>query len=64
MDILYTRYKPKVKIVVDAFFNLCLFFPLFVMLLQRAIPRAAYSFTNKEFSEVGFWRPLMWPYRG
>jgi len=63
VDILYTRYKPKVKIVVDAVLNVCLFFPLFIMLLQRAIPRAAYAFTNKEFSEVGFWRPLMWPYR-
>jgi TRAP-type mannitol/chloroaromatic compound transport system permease small subunit len=63
VDILYTRYSPKVRVLVDAFLNLFLFFPLFVMLLQRAIPRAMYAFTNKEFSEVGFWRPLMWPYR-
>ena len=63
VDILYTRYSPKVRILVDAILNLFLFFPLYVMLLQRAIPRAIYSYTIKEFSEVGFWRPLMWPYR-
>ncbi len=63
VDILYTRYSPKMKTIVDAVLNVLLFFPLFAMLLQRAIPRAMYSFTISEFSEVGFWRPILWPYR-
>ena len=63
VDILYTRYSPKMKIIVDAVLNMLLFFPLFFMLLQKAIPRAMYSFTIGEFSEVGFWRPILWPYR-
>ena len=63
VDIIYTRYSPRVKKIVDAGLNIILFFPLYVMLIQRAIPRAIYSFTNHEFSEVGFWRPIMWPYR-
>jgi len=63
VDILYAKYPPKVKMIVDAVLNIFLFFPLFFMLLQRAVPRAIYAFTNHEFSEVGFWRPIMWPYR-
>ncbi len=63
VDILYAKYSPKVKLVVDAVLNVCLFFPVYIMLFQRAIPRTIFSYTNKEFSEVGFWRPLMWPYR-
>jgi len=63
VDILYTRFSPRVRTIVDTVFNFVLFFPVYVMLLQKAIPRAMYSFTNEEFSEVGFWRPLMWPYR-
>ncbi len=63
VDIIYARYSPKVKILIDAILNLCLFFPLFIMLLQRALPRALYSYTIQEFSEVGFWRPIIWPYR-
>jgi len=63
VDILYTRYSPKMKVIVDAVLNFLLFFPLFAMLLQKAVPRAMYSFTIGEFSEVGFWRPLLWPYR-
>jgi TRAP-type mannitol/chloroaromatic compound transport system permease small subunit len=63
VDILYSKYSPKVKLIVDAVLNVLLFFPVYVMLFSRAIPRTIFSFTNKEFSEVGFWRPLMWPYR-
>jgi len=63
VDILYTRFSPKVRTIVDAVLNILLFFPLYFMLIQKAIPRAIYSFTNKEFSEVGFWRPPLWPYR-
>ncbi len=63
VDVLYARYPPRVKMAVDAVLNIFLFIPVFAMLLQRAIPRAIYAFTNQEFSEVGFWRPLLWPYR-
>jgi len=63
VDVLYAKYPPRVKMVVDAVLNCFLFLPLFFMLLQRAVPRAMYAFTNKEFSEVGFWRPMLWPYR-
>ena len=63
VDVLYSKYSPKVKLAVDAVLNLLIFFPVYVMLLTRAVPRTIFSYTNKEFSEVGFWRPLMWPYR-
>lgn len=63
VDIIYSKYRPKVKLVVDAVLNILLFFPVYVMLFTRAVPRTIFSFTNHEFSEVGFWRPLMWPYR-
>lgn len=63
VDILYTKYSPKKKKILDATLNILLFFPVYFLLIQKAIPRAIYSFTNKEFSEVGFWRPLLWPYR-
>lgn len=63
VDILYTRYSDKTKIVVDAVGNIFLFFPLFIMMLERSVPRAIRSLVTGEFSEVGFWRPPLWPYR-
>ena len=63
VDVLYSKFSAKTKLVVDMVLNTVLSLPIFVMIVDRAIPRTIYSFTNKEFSEVGFWRPLMWPYR-
>ena len=63
VDLLYTKYSPRAKKIVDAGLNIFLFFPLYFMLIGKAVPRAIYSFTNNEFSEVGFWRPPLWPYR-
>ena len=44
VDILYARYSEKTKMLVDAAGNIFLFFPLFVMMLERAVPRAIRSF--------------------
>lgn len=63
VDVLYSKFSARTKLIVDTVLNTVLSLPLFVMIVDRAIPRTIYSFTNKEFSEVGFWRPLMWPYR-
>jgi TRAP-type mannitol/chloroaromatic compound transport system permease small subunit len=63
VDVIYSKFSAKVKLAVDTVLNIVLSLPLFVLILDRAIPRTIFSFTNKEFSEVGFWRPLLWPYR-
>ncbi|MFW6102770.1 MAG: TRAP transporter small permease subunit [Chloroflexota bacterium] len=64
VDILYTRYSEKTKLAVDAIGNMFLFLPLFAfMVIEHAVPRAIRSFVTGEFSEVGFWRPPLWPYR-
>jgi len=63
VDVIYSKFSAKVKLAVDTVLNIVLSLPLFVMILDRAIPRTIFSFTNGEFSEVGFWRPLLWPYR-
>ncbi len=63
VDIIYTHFPPRMKTIIDIVFNLVLFFPLYGVLLHKSVARAIWSFDNKEFSEIGFWRPLMWPFR-
>ncbi len=63
VDVLYARYSPRTKRVVDVVLNIVLFFPLFFMLVARAVPRAIHAYAIGEFSEVGFWRPPLFPYR-
>jgi len=63
VDILYTRMSERAQKIVDSVLNIIIFLPLFVVLLYQGFNRAIYSYMIKEFSEVGFWRPIMWPYR-
>ncbi len=64
VDIICARYSPKVKILIDAILNVYLFFPLFIMLLRRALTRVMYSYTIQEFSEVGSGGPSSGPTDG
>jgi len=63
VDIIYMRLSQKVKLIIDLVFTMVFFFPLFSILLQRSVSRAIWSFNCKEFSEVGFWRPPIYPFR-
>jgi len=63
VDIVYNYFPARMKTIVDLAFNALLFFPLYGILLYRSASRAIWAFHSKEFSEVGFWRPVMWPFR-
>lgn len=63
VDIIYMRLSERVKRVIDVVLMAGFFFPLWFFVLQRSVARAIWSFHSKEFSEVGFWRPIMWPFR-
>lgn len=63
VDIIYVRLPQRVKLIIDVFFTAMFFLPLMVVLLERSIDRAWWSSLLKEFSEVGFWRPPIYPFR-
>ena len=63
VDIIYMRLSQKVRLILDLVFTMVFFLPLFSILLQRSVQRAIWSFNCKEFSEVGFWRPPIYPFR-
>jgi len=63
VDIIYTRLSKKAKTIIDLFFTGGVYLPLMCMLLERSFSRACWSFRAGEWSEIGFWRPIMWPFR-
>jgi TRAP-type mannitol/chloroaromatic compound transport system permease small subunit len=63
VDIIYNKFPPRVRLFFDVLFTLIFFFPLITGLLLAAAGHAIEAYEIKEFSEVGFWRPLMWPFR-
>ncbi|NWF54367.1 MAG: TRAP transporter small permease subunit [Syntrophaceae bacterium] len=63
VDLIYNRFPPRVRLILDVVFTLLFFFPLLTGLIIVSAGYAIHSYQVKEFSEVGFWRPLMWPFR-
>lgn len=63
VDIIYMRLSKKAKLLIDLFFTGVVYLPLMSMLLERAFSRACWSFRIQEWSEIGFWRPIVWPFR-
>ena len=63
VDLIYNRFSPRTKLILDVVFTLLFFFPLLTGLIIVSAGYAIHAYQVKEFSEVGFWRPLMWPFR-
>ena len=63
VDILYNLFPEKTKLTIDIICTILLFFPLIIGLIIAASEHAIHAYIIKEFSEVGFWRPRMWPFR-
>jgi TRAP-type mannitol/chloroaromatic compound transport system permease small subunit len=63
VDLIYNRFSPRTRLILDVVFTLLFFFPLLTGLIIVSAGYAIHAYQVKEFSEVGFWRPLMWPFR-
>jgi TRAP-type mannitol/chloroaromatic compound transport system permease small subunit len=63
VDLLYNRFSPRTRLILELVFTLIFFFPLLTGLIVVSAGYAIHAYQVKEFSEVGFWRPLMWPFR-
>jgi TRAP-type mannitol/chloroaromatic compound transport system permease small subunit len=63
VDLIYNRFPPRVRLILDVIFTLLFFFPLLTGLIIVSAADALHAYQVKEFSEVGFWRPLMWPFK-
>lgn len=64
VDLIYVKFPPKVKLIIDIFFTLVFFFPLFFMLAYEFVDDAWYAYSIKEVvKEHGIWYPITWPYK-
>jgi TRAP-type mannitol/chloroaromatic compound transport system permease small subunit len=63
VDILYNLFPERAKLIIEVVCTLLLFFPLVTGLIIASGEHAIHAYKVKEFSEVGFWRPRMWPFR-
>lgn len=63
VDIIYNLFPERAKLPIDVVCTLLLFFPLITGLIIASAEHTIHAWQVNEFSEVGFWRPRMWPFR-
>ncbi len=63
IDILQRTFPPKANLLIDTIFSLFLFFPLMLVLFYSSLRHAITSIALHELSNVGFWRPILYPFR-
>ncbi len=63
IDIFYNRFSPRGRAVIDIFFYLVFFFPLWAGLLWALIPYVQFSWELGERSMQGYWQPIIYPFK-
>jgi len=63
VDIFYCKLSPKARLVIDVFFTVFFFFPLFFVLSRALIDNALFAITSGEFDWSNIWYPKTWPYK-
>ncbi|TKW63543.1 MAG: TRAP transporter small permease subunit [Paracoccus denitrificans] len=62
IDVLSSRFSPRVRGAIDGIAYLFVLCPIFAMLAKIAAERTWRAFENGEVETVSPWAPLMWPF--
>ena len=63
IDIFYSRLSDRGKALLNCFFYLIFFFPLWIVLLYLLIPYVYESWKVGERSMQGYWMPILYPFK-
>lgn len=63
IDIFYRTFSKRKQALVDIFFSLIFFFPLWGVLLYKLIPYVYLSWVTDERSMQGYWMPILYPFK-
>ncbi len=62
VDIIYNKFSPKVRMLIDLFFTIIFFFPVYGLLAYYFGLNTWKAFVIKEYDINSIWYPVMWPY--
>ena len=63
VDVLYSRYSPRTKQIIDVVFALIWFFPVVTVLLYASSMQAWSSWLAQERSNLSYWNPYIYPFK-
>ena len=63
IDILYMRFPPRGRALIDVLGYLILFFPIMFILVIASFDMAKDAFVIQEVSQFTPWQPVLWPFK-
>jgi TRAP-type mannitol/chloroaromatic compound transport system permease small subunit len=63
VDLIYSKFPTKVKLIIDIVFTAIFFFPLFFMLTKVSVEHAFWSYSVNEIDTESVWFPIIWPFK-
>ena len=63
VDLLYVKFSPRTKLLLDVLFTILFFLPTFFMVSRNLWINFFYAFHVKEKAIHSTWYPLTWPYK-
>ena len=63
VDLLYVKFSPRTKLLLDVLFTILFFLPTFFMVSRNLWINFLYAYHVKEKAIHSTWYPLTWPYK-
>jgi TRAP-type mannitol/chloroaromatic compound transport system permease small subunit len=63
IDLLYMRFSPRGRALIDTLGYLVIFFPVMIILVIASFDMAKDAFKIHEVSQFTPWQPILWPFK-
>jgi len=63
IDLLYMRFSPRGRALIDTLGYLVIFFPVMIILVIASFDMAKDAFMIHEVSQFTPWQPILWPFK-
>jgi len=63
IDLLYMRFSPRGRALIDSLGYLVIFFPVMIILVIASFDMAKDAFMIHEVSQFTPWQPILWPFK-
>ncbi|HEX78357.1 MAG TPA: TRAP transporter small permease subunit [Dehalococcoidia bacterium] len=63
MDLIYRNFSPRRQAIIDIVLTLIIFFPLWILALDRMVDWLWLSWATHERSSDSYWRPIIYPFK-
>ena len=63
IDLLYMKFPPRGRALIDVIGYLIIFFPIMVILVTSSFDMAKEAYEIKEVSQFTPWQPILWPFK-